>query len=473
MYDVAVIGAGVVGANILRALSAYTLSLALLEKENDVGTGASRANSAIVHAGYDPKPGTKMARLNVQGSRMMEPLCRELSVPYKRNGAMVLAFDEDDARTVRALYQRGLDNGVEPLELLSPAEALALEPNLNPHITLALRAPGSAIISPWELAVACCDNAVQNGADFFPNSPVTSLEPIEGGWRIGTPSRTLTARFVVNCAGVYADRVNELAGGGGFAILPSKGEYYVFDKSQNQVVGHTIFQCPSAVGKGVLISPTVHGNLIVGPDASDVTDRDDTSTEAERLAFVRATAARSCDKVNYRESIRTFAGVRANCTEPDFIIELSRPGFVNAAGIRSPGLSASPAIALEVLSILENAGLRLEKKPDYCPTREKTFFQTLPEAEKQALIARDPHFGRVVCRCESITEGEILQALASPTCPPSLDAVKRRCNAGLGRCQGGFCGPRVCELIARTRGLDPTAVLKDLAGSYILTHKLP
>lgn len=476
MFDVLIIGAGVIGANLLRELSRYQVRAAVLEKENDVGLGATRANSAIVHAGYDPEPGTKMARFNVQGSNMMEQLCQDLSVPYRRNGSMVIAFEPEEEEALRRLYRQGKENGVQGLQLLTKQQALEREPNLNPHLYAALYAPTGAIISPWELTVALCDNAMENGAQCITGQTVCSIiKKPEGHFMVKTQKgEVYEARFVVNAAGVYADQISAMAGSGGFSIHPSKGSYYVLDKSQCSLVHSTIFQCPSKAGKGVLISPTVHGNLIVGPDAQEIQDREDTSCQQDRLSFVRRTAEKTSAKVDYRESIRNFAGIRANCDRPDFIIEQSSkvPGFFEASGIKSPGLSASPAIALELVRLLEGAGLPLPLKPDFQPRRSKIHFKVLSEQEKQRLIQDNPAFGRVICRCETVTEGEILQALASPTCPPTLDGVKRRCNAGLGRCQGGFCGPRVCELIAKTRGVSMLQVQKDREGSYILTREL-
>ena len=470
-YDVLIVGAGCVGSAIAWALSRYDLRVALLDRENDVGTGATRANSAISHAGFDPEPGTLMAKLNIEGSRMMEDVCRRLSVPFRRNGAMVLALSDEDCPRVRALYERGLKNGVSPLTLLTGEEARELEPALSPDVRLALHAPGSAIISPWELAIGFADNAVENGVEWFPRHEVTQLEKTGGGWRVTAGGEIFETRYLVNAAGVGSDRISRAAGGLGYEMEPNKGVYYVFDKAAGATVSHTIFQVPGPAGKGVLVSPTVHGNLIAGPNAVSC-GREDRSADAESMEYVRRVAARSVPDLNYRLAIRNFAGVRPNTSLSDFYIAIDRPGFVNLAGIKSPGLTASPAIGIYVAELLRKDGLALRERSGYIAERKRTVFRTLSAEQKSELIRRDPRFGRIICRCETITEGEIAEALRSPTCPPTVDAVKRRCNAGLGRCQGGFCGPRVAELICREKGIDMLQLQKDLEGSYILTEKM-
>ena len=471
-YDVLIAGAGCVGSAIAWALAKYDLRVALLDRENDAGTGATRANSAISHAGFDPRPGTLMAKLNVSGSRMMEDVCRRLSVPYRRNGAMVLALSDDDCPRVRALYERGMENGVQPLSLLTGDEARALEPAISPEVRLALHAPGSAIISPWELAIDFADNAVENGVEWFPRHEVTRVEPLaDGGWQVEAGGETFSTRYLVNAAGVGSDRISRAAGGLNYTMEPNKGVYYVFDKAAGSTVSHTIFQVPGPEGKGVLVSPTVHGNLIAGPNAV-ACERDDCSADAGSMEYVRRVAARSVPDLNYRLAIRNFAGVRPNTDLSDFYIAVDRPGFVNLAGIKSPGLTASPAIGVYVAELLGKDGLPLHERTDHISERKRTTFRFLTAEQKAELIRRDPRYGRVICRCETITEGEIVEALHSPTCPPTIDAVKRRCNAGLGRCQGGFCGPRVAELICREKGIDMLRLQKDLDGSFILTEKM-
>ena len=470
MYDVAVIGCGVIGAAAARELSRFRLSVAVLEKENDVACGTTRANSAIVHAGYDPPVGTKMARLNVQGSRMMEELCRSMNVPFKRIGSLVLAFSAEDMDCVRALYRRGCENGVEGLRVLTKEETLAMEPGVNPDVAGALWAPTAGIVNPWALAIACAQTAVCNGAELYLNFPAEEITEAGGFYRIRSGNRSVEAKYLVNAAGTFADRVNDMAAKPFFHILPVKGEYYILDKSQGGAVSHTIFRTPTAAGKGVLISPTVDGNLIVGPTADPANGPEDTSVTAGGLAKIASEALRCDAGINLRESIRNFAGVRATAETDDFILEASpdAPRFVNAAAIKSPGLSASPAIAAEIRRILETLGLACEEKEIFRDYRRPTPFRSMTDAQKQEALANDPLYGRVICRCETVTEGDINAVLSGPIPPVSIDGVKRRCGAGMGRCQGGFCGPRVHELLSRAQGVPPEEIMQDRAGSWLL-----
>ena len=468
-YDVLIIGCGVVGAACAYELARYDLRVGVLEASNDVANGTTKANSAIVHAGYDPLPGTKMARLNVEGTALMGPLCARLDVPYRNNGSLVLSLSEEDDETLKTLYRRGLSNGVPGLELLDRARTLALEPNLAPELRGALYAPSAGIVNPWELCLALAETAVRNGAELRLSTPVTALERGAEGWIVSTPKGVFTARYVLNCAGTRADQIAALAGDHSFAIQPAKGEYFLLDKSEGSRVEHVIFQCPSRLGKGVLVTPTVHGNLLVGPNAVPSAP-EDTANTAQGLAYVRSAALRSVPNINFRDNIRNFAGVRANSDHEDFIVEESAvaPGLFHLAGIRSPGLSAAPALGREAAAMLRQAGLELREKENFQDSRRRIRFHELSPAEKNEMIARDPRLGRVICRCETVTEGEIVAALHSPIPPVSVNGVKRRVGAGMGRCQGGFCGPRVQEIVARELGLDPTQVLMDWAGSWVL-----
>ena len=468
-YDVLIVGCGVVGAACAHTLAKYQLRLGILEASNDVANGTTKANSAIVHAGYDPLPGTKMARLNVLGTAMMPDLCKRLDVPYANVGSLVLSLSPEDDQVLKELQARGKANRVPGLKLLSKKQALALEPELSPEVRGALYAPSAGIVNPWELCYAMAETAVRNGAELHLSAPVTAAERWGEGWALTTPKGTFTARRVLNCAGTLSDRVAALVGDHSFRIRPSKGEYYLLDKSEGTRVSHVIFQCPSRLGKGVLVTPTVHGNLLVGPNAREA-DPEDTTNTPEGMAFVRTSALRSVPGIRFRENIRNFAGVRANADREDFIIEESRsaPGFVHVAGIRSPGLSAAPAIALEVLELLKSQGLRFIPKQDPVDSRRRIRFHQLSDEEKNELIRQDPRYGRVICRCETVTEGEIVAALHTPIPPVSVNGVKRRVGAGMGRCQGGFCGPRVQEIIARELGLDPTQVLMDWEGTWVL-----
>lgn len=470
MYDVVIIGCGITGAAMAYELSKYRLRVAVLDAQNDVATGATKANSAILHAGYDPIPGTLMAKLNIRGVQLAKELCERLDVPYKQTGSLVVGFSDADEATLLNLYRRGKENGVDGLDLLSGEEARVIEPFLSPSVTCALHAPTAAICSPWEYCLALAETAANNGAEIYLNAPVTAIQKNpRGNWWVTTPGGVYESRFVVNAAGVFADKVHDLAAPHAFSIYPSRGQYYLLDKSEGDRAGRVIFQCPNADGKGVLVAPTVHGNLIVGPNAEAV-EGEDTATTLDGLAYVRSTAARSIPSVNFRESIRNFAGVRAHADGGDFIITeaANAPGFFDLAGICSPGLSAAPAIAEYAAGLLQKAGLPLTRKPDFICTRKRTRFKELPPAEKAALVEQNPAYGRVICRCETVTEGEILEALQSPIPPRSVDAVKRRVNAGMGRCQGGFCGPRVVEILCRELGLSPDEITQDRAGTQML-----
>lgn len=473
MYDVVIIGCGVVGASAAYELARYKLRVAVLEAAADIAAGTTKANSAIIHAGYDPEPGTLMARLNVEGNRLTGEICEKLQVPFKRVGSLVVAFSPEQLPTLRALYDRGCKNGVPGLRLLSGEEARAMEPGLSQEVCGALFAPSAGIIDPWGFAIAMAETAVRGGVEVRRDCPVTGIEDTGAGFVLHTPTGDVTARFVLNAAGVDADRVHEMLEPNDWQTLPSRGEYYLLDKSEHDRVSRVIFQCPGPEGKGVLVAPTIHGNLICGPNAQSVEDRLDLGNTAAGMAEVRAKAARSVPGVEWRQNIRNFAGLRANTTRSDFIIEESKahPGFIDLAGIKSPGLSSAPAIAKLAAEMLAADGLALEPDPDFVDKREHIVFKNLSAEEKNELIRKDPRYGRVVCRCETITEGEIVAALHSPIPPRSINGVKRRCNAGMGRCQGGFCGPRVQEIIARELGIDQAEVLLEQAGSTILTGR--
>ena len=473
MYDVVIIGCGVVGASAAYELARYKLRVAVLEAAADIAAGTTKANSAIIHAGYDPEPGTLMARLNVEGNRLTGEICEKLQVPFKRVGSLVVAFSPEQLPTLRTLYDRGSKNGVPGLRLLSGEEARAMEPGLSEEVCGALLAPSAGIIDPWGFAIAMAETAVRGGVELRRDCPVTGIEDTGAGFVLHTPTGDVTARFVLNAAGVDADRVHEMLEPNDWQTLPSRGEYYLLDKSEHDRVSRVIFQCPGPEGKGVLVAPTIHGNLICGPNAEAVEDRLDLGNTAAGMAEVRAKASRSVPGVEWRQNIRNFAGLRANTTRSDFIIEESKahPGFIDLAGIKSPGLSSAPAIAKLAAEMLAADGLALEPDPDFVDKREHIVFKNLSAEEKNELIRKDPRYGRVVCRCETITEGEIVAALHSPIPPRSINGVKRRCNAGMGRCQGGFCGPRVQEIIARELGIDQAEVLLEQAGSTILTGR--
>jgi glycerol-3-phosphate dehydrogenase len=473
MYDVAIIGAGVIGSSIFRELTKYDLKVVVLEKEKDVSMGTSKANSAIVHAGYDPKEGTLMAKYNVAGNEMFEDLCKELSVPFKRNGSLILAFDEEDMETVKELYENGTKIGVKGLKVLNKDEVLEMEPNLSEEIKGALYAPTGGIVGPFEYTIALAENAVQNGGELKLKKEVISIEKNDTFRIVTQDGEVIESKYVINAGGLYADKIHNLICKESFQIIPRSGEYFIMDKSQGNVVSHTIFQCPSKLGKGVLVTPTVHGNLLIGPDARDIEDKEDLGTVGEGLDAIRETSMRTTKKVNFRESIRNFAGLRANPDTGDFIVEENDEvkGFIDVAGMKSPGLSSAPAIALGVVDILKEAGCTLEKKENFVAKREQIHFMELSAKEKAELIKKNPQYGRMICRCESITEGEIVDAIKRSFGVLSLDGIKRRCRPGMGRCQGGFCGPRVQEIIAREYNVPLESVVLEKDDSYILLGK--
>ena len=471
MYDVIIIGCGVIGAAAARRLARCRLKVAVLEAQNDVANGTTKANSAIIHAGYDPEPGTLMARLNVEGNRQMGDLCKELDVPFKRTGSLVLAFSPDQQPKLEELYRRGTANGVPGLQLLSGEEARQLEPNLSAEVTGALLAPSAGIVDPWGLALALIENAVTNGVELHRSCPVTAVGEENGVFVLNTPKGEFSARYVINAAGVDADRVHALLETPDFETKPSRGEYYLLDKTEGKRVSRVIFQCPGPEGKGVLVAPTVHGNLLAGPNAEPVEDRRDLGTTADALDFVRRRAMQSVPGLDLRQNIRNFSGIRANTGRGDFVIEASEahPHWLDLAGICSPGLSSAPAIADYAAELLEKAGLQMEENPDFDPRRPAVpRFRELNAEQRAELIQKDPRFGRVICRCETVTEGEIVAALHSPVPACSINGIKRRSNAGMGRCQGGFCGPRVQEIIARELGVPMTDVLMDQDGTWVL-----
>ncbi len=461
MYDVAIIGAGITGCMTARLLARYDISVVLIEKENDVAVGATKANSAIVHAGYDAKEGSLKARLNLSGSEQMEKIAKELGVKYERNGSLVIGFSERDRASLDTLLRRGNANGVPGLRILEKEELHEKEPRLSDDVTCALYAPTGAIVCPYELAIAACGNAMDNGASLLLGFEVTGISEKGDVYELASKTKTVEARYVVNAAGLFADRIAKMVGDDSFEIRPRRGEYILFDKECGGLVSHTVFRVPSEMGKGILVTKTVDGNLLIGPTSENISDKEDTATTAEGLSRVLSEADRNVKGLPKSKCITSFTGLRAVGSTGDFILTSPKPRFVNAAGIESPGLSASPAIAEYLVEMLRRSGLSLVEKKNYQPNRESYhLFSTLSDEEKQKWIARDPAYGRIVCRCEGVTEGEILEAIRRNPRPRDTDGVKRRTRAQMGRCQGGFCLPTVTELLARELGIPESAVTK-------------
>jgi glycerol-3-phosphate dehydrogenase len=473
-YDIAVIGAGVVGAMVARSLSIYDAKICLIDRHIDAAMGASGANSGIVHAGYDAKPGSLKSKFNVLGTAMMEEECRRLGVPYKNTGSLVIAFCESDVEKLQELYDGGVQAGVPGMRLMSGDEARKMEPSLNPGVIKALHASTAGIVSPYKLNIAAVENAVVNGVDFLRETKVIDIKDEKEKFTISTEKGEIKCDIIVNCAGIYADEIAKMAGDGFFKLTPRRGEYMLFDRSEGYLVERVIFQTPTDEGKGVLVMTTVDGNLLVGPDANIAPSKEDSSTHAKNLEYVYRTALKSCSGIKLNKVITTFAGLRATPDTGDFIIGESEkiPGFFNAAGIESPGLSSAPAIAEYLADIVSDGLGGLKKKKNYTLSLEsEKFFRDMTDGEKRNAIEKDPENGVVICRCETVTKAEVLKSIRAPAGARTVDGVKRRTRAGMGRCQGGFCLPAVVEILSEELGLDKDDILKGDRGSNILTGR--
>ncbi len=461
MYDVAIIGAGIIGTMTARELAKYDLKICILEKGNDVAVGATKANSAIVHAGFDAEEGSLKARFNVKGSKMMKKVTDELGVKYKNNGSLVVGFNADDYRVLVELLERGRNNGVEGLEILEGDALHKIESTLSENIKYALYAPTGAIVCPYELAIAACGNAMDNGAELKLNFEVTQIDQKDDMYEIKSENESVNARIVINAAGVYADKIAAMIGDDSFKIHPRRGEYILLDKECGEMVSHTIFRTPSKMGKGILVSPTVDGNLLLGPTSEDMEDKANTATTSEGLSKIIAEACENINAIPLNKTITSFCGLRAVGDTGDFIINSPKKGFINLAGIESPGLSASPAIAEYVAGMLKE-DFELKEKASYNPKRQSMhYFRNASVEEKQKIIKENPAFARIICRCEGVSEGEIVEAIHKNPAARDLDGVKRRTRAQMGRCQGGFCVPYITEILSRELGIAYEEVTKN------------
>ena len=473
MYDIIIVGAGVIGCAVARELSKYNARILVIEKNEDVCAGTSKANSAIVHSGYDAKNGTLKARFNVEGNRMMEAVCRELDVPFKRIGSLTVCTDADRIGELDHLRERGERNGVEGLRVLSREELLEIEPNIGDEVVAALSAPTAGIVCPFKLTIAYAENAAVNGAEFLFDTKVKNIFSENGIWHIVTDNEEYTAAAVVNAAGVYSDVFNNMVSEKKLHITPRRGDYILLDRAAEGYVKHTIFQLPTAYGKGVLVTPTVHGNTIIGPSAIDIDDRESTATTAEGIDSVIARSALSVKNLPTRQVITSFAGLRAHGDRHDFVLGEAddAENFFNCAAIESPGLSAAPAIGVYIAGLIREK-LELSEKESFIAERRDILDPSkLSIEERNELIKREPAYGTIVCRCESVTEGEILDAIRRPVGARSLDGVKRRTRAGMGRCQAGFCSPKVMEILRRELGVDLREVTKSGGNSYIVNAR--
>lgn len=473
MLDVLIIGAGVTGSAIARELSRYNLNICVVEKEEDVCAGTSKANSGIVHSGIDAEPGTLKARFNVEGSRMMEELSKELDFPYRRNGSLVLCFHEEELKRLLWLKEKGEKNGVEGVRIIGREELKEMEPAISSEAVAALYAPSGGIVCPFKLTIALAENACVNGVDFRLNTRVLKVSREDDYYWIDTDRGPLTARIVINAAGVYGDVFHNQVSRYPVKIIPRRGEYCLLDRQAGAIVDKTVFQMPGKYGKGILVTPTVHGNMLAGPTAADIPDPEGTATSAEGLAEVMKKAVKSVPSLPFRQTITSFAGLRAHSDRDDFIIEEAEDskGFIDVIGIESPGLTSAPAIGVYVADMA--AGMLKARRKEVFTAHRKDVIDVdnLSMEERKKLIADRPEFGNIICRCEMVSEGEILDAIHRPLGARSLDGVKRRTRAGMGRCQSGFCMPRTMEILARELGMKPEEITKAGGSSVLLTGR--
>ena len=476
MYDIAIIGAGITGSAIARELSKYNLRTIVLEKGVEVCQGTTKANSAIVHGGFDAKEGSLKAKLNVLGNKLYQDLCKDLDVEFKQNGALVLAFNEEEEKQIEELYNRGLRNNVEGLKILDKEKVIEREPNVNKSVTSALLCEVSGIVCPFNLNVALMENAISNGVELRLQSQVIDINKEDDIFNIKfLNNKSIKAKFVINAAGVYADKINNMIGGDEYYIIPRKGQYKVLDKSEGKMVNHTLFQCPTEKGKGVLVTQTVHGNLLVGPNATAVENKEDSATSKEGINEIVENSRKSVENIDFRKTITSFAGLRATPNTGDFMIFASQicKNFINVGGIESPGLASAPAVAKYVVELLKNEGLVLVENRNFNPIRKRNkAFVHMSNEERNEIIKQDENHKKIICRCETVTEAEIIDAIHRPCGARTVDGIKRRVRPGMGRCQGGFCGPKVIEIIARELKISIEDVLKDYEKSNMVVGKV-
>ncbi|MHB9900416.1 FAD-dependent oxidoreductase [Clostridium botulinum] len=471
MFDVTIIGSGVTGAAVARELSKYNLKTCVVEKAIDVANGTSKANSGIVHAGEDPIPGTLKAKMNVRGNEMFDKLQEEIDFPFKRNESFVLCFDEKDIEKLEELRQRGLKNGLpDTMEILNREEALKLEPNLSEYVVAALRLPTGGIVSPYEFNIALAESAAMNGVEFKLETEIIDIEKKEDGYILKTNKGDIKTKVVVNAAGVFGDKINNMVSEKKYHITARKGEYLLFDKTVGDMVQRTIFQLPTKMGKGVLVTPTADGNLLLGPTSVDVEEKDDLGTTREGLDIVAEKAKLSIKEIPMRQVITSFAGLRAHEENSDFIIGEAEDAknFINAIGIESPGLTSAPAIGEYIREMIVEK-LKPEENKEFNPIRKDIpKFREMINEERKEMIKENSDYGKIVCRCEVVTEGEIRDAIRRPLGAKTVDGIKRRTRAGMGRCQSGFCSNRIVEILAEELGIKRNEVTKFGGNSKIL-----
>lgn len=470
MYDILIIGAGISGTSSARELSRYKADICVVERCEDVCSGVSKANSAIVHAGFDAASGSLMAKLNVLGNKMMPKIAKDLDVPFKLNGSLVVCSNKEDIPNLQKLYDRGIENGVEGLKILNKEEVFEKEPNLNENVIAALYAPTAGIICPFILNAAYAENAYDNGVEFRFNTEVLNIKKVNNIFEVATNNGIIKAKYIVNAAGLYADKFHNMVSENKINIKPRRGDYILLDSEVKNIVSSTIFALPSKYGKGILVTPTVHGNIMIGPTAIDIEDKEGVNTTSEGLNQIIEKSKLTVKNIPYNKVITSFAGLRPREDGHEFIIKEVEDceNFIDCAGIESPGLASSPAIGVMTANILREKA-DLKPKSDFIEKRKGIKkFMSLTNEEKNKLIKENPLYGHIICRCEKITEGEIVEAIRNPIGARSLDGVKRRVRAGLGRCQGGFCSPKIMEILARELNINILNITKSKKGSEIL-----
>ena len=470
VYDIVIIGAGAVGCSVARFLSRYRADICVVEKADDVCCGTSKANSAIVHAGFDAESGSLMAKYNVKGNLMFPGLSRELDFPFQEDGSLVVCMNEEDMPELQKLYEKGIRNGVKRLEIIDQKRLREMEPHISKKAVAALWAPTGGIICPFNFVIAMAENANTNGVEFKFNTEVTAIVRNKDHWTLQSAAGAIDTMYVVNAAGLYSDMFHNMVSANKIHITPRRGDYCLLDRAVGPYVTHTIFQLPTKLGKGVLVSPTVHGNIIVGPTAIDIEDKEGTNTTQEGIDELIDKADHTVEGLPIRQVITSFAGLRPHEDHHEFILgEVEgAPGFIDCAGIESPGLTSSPAIG-EAMSELIREKMNLQPNPDFNGRRTGVLDpKKLSREEYSELIHKKPEYGRIICRCESITEGEIMEAIHRPLGAKSLDSVKRRTRAGMGRCQAGFCTPRTMEILSRELGVDQSEITKSGGSSKLI-----
>lgn len=475
MYDIIIVGGGVIGCSIARSLSKYDKKICLIEKNVEICQETTKANSAIVHGGYDCEPGSLKAKMNVRGNAMFPKLSQELDFAFNKIGSLVLAFNEDEMKTVEELYKRGMKNGVEGLEIIDSNKVKEIEPKVSDNVVGALYCSSAGVVDPFNLTYAMMENAIENGVELFTETELLGIEKNDNTIIVETNKGKFETKYLINAGGLYSDKIANMAGDFDFKIIPTKGVYRLFDKKKDEHINTVLFQTPTNKGKGVLVTATYDGNTMIGPTSEKINTVEDTTTESESLAVLDELGKKSVPGLNVKKTIRVFTGVRAKPDTGDFMIYPSKnmDGVIHCGGIESPGLASAPAIAEYVEDILLENGMEAEKKENYNPKRKGIVrISELSMEDKANKIQENPAYGKIICRCETVSEGEIIEAIRRPAGAKTVDGVKRRVRAGMGRCQGGFCGPRVIEILARELGIDPTEVKKDLSGSKIVERHL-